>query len=365
MGAARTLHGAHIAVAPGGLASLGTHLRTRWPSHRVALVADATVARLHGAAARASVGASVGGDVPLLTFPAGEASKTRATWAALTDELITLGYGRDTVLVALGGGVTTDLGGFVAATYLRGIPLALVPSSLLAMIDAAIGGKTGVDTPAGKNLVGAFHHPDLVLIDPTLLATLPVPERRAGLAEAIKHGVIADAAYLDAIRADLPYLLEPDAIVPEAAERLVTRSVAIKADLVAQDERETGLREALNVGHTLGHALEQVTGYGVPHGEAVAIGMVLEARVAEAIGHARAGLADRIADACHAAGLPTALPPGTDAAALVAATHADKKSRGGAVRYSLPRDIGTIATDSRGFLVAVPDADVRRILTQL
>ena len=357
--AARTLHGARIEVAPGALATLGARLRDRWPAHRVACIADDTVAARYGAAAREAIG----GDLTLLTFPAGEASKARATWAALTDALLARGFGRDTVVVGLGGGVTTDLAGFVAATYLRGVPLVLVPTSLLGMIDAAIGGKTGVDTPAGKNLVGAFHHPELVLIDPALLTTLPASARRAGLAEAIKHGVIADAAYLDDIVAQLPRLLGDGPLDDPATRALVDRSVDIKVDIVARDEREAGLRQVLNVGHTLAHALEQVTGYRLAHGEAVAIGMVLEARLAEDLGHARPGLADRIADICTAAGLPVTLPSGVDPDAVVAATHTDKKSRGGTVRYSLPADIGTIATASGGFTVAVPDAAVRRILT--
>lgn len=359
--AARTLHGARIEVASGALASLGARLRERWPAHRVACIADATIAARLGDAARTALGA----DVPLLTFPAGEAAKTRETWGTLTDQLLALGYGRDTVVVGLGGGVTTDLAGFVAATYLRGVPLVLVPTSLLAMIDAAIGGKTGVDTPAGKNLVGAFHHPDLVLIDPDLLDTLPVSERRAGLAEAIKHGVIADGAYLDAIEAHAPHLLRDGSVDRAAALAIVTRSVDIKVDIVARDEREAGLRQVLNVGHTIAHALERITGYAIRHGEAVAIGMVLEARLAERIGHTPAGLADRIAAVCAAVGLPVTLPPGIDADAVVAATHGDKKSRAGQVRYSLPDGIGTIATATRGFTVAVPDPDVRRILTEL
>lgn len=358
---ARTLHGARIEVASGALASLGARLRDRWPAHRVACIADATVAALHGDGIRTALGEAV----PLLTFPAGEAAKTRETWGALTDQLLARGLGRDTVVVGLGGGVTTDLAGFVAATYLRGVPLVLVPTSLLAMIDAAIGGKTGVDTPAGKNLVGTFHHPGLVMIDPALLDTLPVVERRAGLAEAIKHGVIADAAYLDTIVAQAPQLLRDGPADRAAACAVVERSVGIKVDVVARDEREAGLRQVLNVGHTIAHALEQVTGYTIRHGEAVAIGMVLEARLSERIGHARAGLADRIAAACTAVALPVTLPPGVDVDALIAATHGDKKSRAGQVRYSLPDGIGTIATASRAFTVAVPDTDVRRALTEL
>ena len=358
-----TLHGARLEIVPGALGTLGARVRALHPSHRVAIIADQAVAALYGERARASFG---DGPAPLLlTFPAGERHKTRQTWAELSDQMIAAGLGRDTVVVALGGGVTGDLAGFVAATYLRGVPLVQVPTTLLAMIDSSIGGKTGVDTPAGKNLIGAFHHPALVLADPRLLNTLPPRELRFGLAEAIKHGVIADAAYFAWIATGLRQILHGDQPDDATQLHLVRRSVEIKVQVVRQDEREGGLRKVLNFGHTIGHAIEHVTAYGVAHGEAIAIGMVAEALVAERLRIAEPGLADAIATVCDAAGLPVRLPEGVSPAEVVTATRTDKKARGGHVEYALPRALGEMAGRESGYGIRVPDADTLRALEHL
>lgn len=361
-----TLHGATIEIAAGALDALGARVRALRPAHRVAIVADQHVAALFGErAAGAFVAAGDAEPPPLVTFAAGEQHKTRATWAALTDQLLAAGFGRDATIVALGGGVTGDLAGFVAATFMRGVPVVQAPTTLLAMIDASIGGKTGVDTPAGKNLVGAFHHPLLVLIDPRLLATLPPAQLREGLAEAIKHGVIADAAYFGWIASALREIVHGGARDDATTMHLVRRSVEIKIGVVRADERETGVRHTLNFGHTIAHAIERVTAYGIPHGEAVSIGMVAEAAIAERLRLADAGLVDAIATVCDAAGLPVRLPVGVSASELIAATRTDKKSRGGQVRYALPRRLGTMAGEDSGFSIPVSDADVVRALDSL
>jgi len=368
------LHGSSIEIAPGALATLGDRVAALHPKQRVAIIADQQVAQLYGGKALATMiasglvlGSTVGGTVApgLFTFPAGEPHKTRATWAALTDQLITAGHRRDSVFVALGGGVTGDLTGFIAATFLRGVPFVQVPTSLLAMIDASIGGKTGVDTPAGKNLVGAFHQPSLVLIDPQFLRTLPTADLRSGLAEAIKHGIIADGSYFSWIASSLREILNAEDADDATHLRLVQRSVEIKVDVVARDERENGVRKILNFGHTIGHAIEHVTGYGVPHGDAVAIGMVAEARVAERLGIARVGLADTVATVCDAAGLPVRLPDGAAPAEIVTATRTDKKSRGGKVEYALPEGLGRMAGAGFGYGIPVPEAEVLRALQDL
>jgi 3-dehydroquinate synthase len=368
------LHGSRIEIAPGALATLGERLTALHPGRRIAIIADQTVGQHYAAKALASVlasgmqlGTTVGGTVApgIFSFPAGEQHKTRETWGKLTDQLIAAGHRRDSVFVALGGGVTGDLVGFVAATYLRGVPFVQVPTSLLAMIDASIGGKTGVDTAAGKNLVGAFHQPSLVLVDPQFLRTLPPQHLRQGLAEAIKHGVIADSAYFAWIAASLREILDVAESDDATALRLVQRSIEIKVEVVAQDEREGGIRKILNFGHTIGHAIEQVTGYGVSHGEAVAIGMVAEATLSERLGIARAGLSDTIATVCDAAGLPVRLPSGADAAEVVIATRSDKKTRGGVVEYALPTAVGEMAGASEGYGIAVPEADVLQMLQHL
>jgi 3-dehydroquinate synthase len=273
--------------------------------------------------------------------------------------LLDAGCGRDTTVVALGGGVVGDLAGFVAATFMRGVPVVQCPTSLLAMIDASIGGKTGVDTAAGKNLVGAFHPPAAVLADVETIRTLSPAQRRAGLAEAIKHGVLADAAYFARLDAELPALLDAE---PSATLDAVARSVEIKADVVRADEREHGRRKTLNLGHTLGHALEHVSGYALLHGEAVAIGMVLEARIAERLGVAQQGTAQQIRDVLEHAGLPVERPAALSVDAIVDATRLDKKARRGRVEYSLPARIGAMAAADSGWSLPVDDQLVHEVL---
>lgn len=347
-----TLHGARIVVRAGALADAASLVRECAPGCRPIVITDDNVAPLHAAPIAAALGAD------LLTFPAGEASKVRAKWAALTDELLERQFGRDTVVVAVGGGVCGDLAGFVAATYLRGVPVVQVPTSLVAMIDAAIGGKTGVDTRHGKNLVGAFHQPALVLIDPLALRTLPADHRRAGMAEAIKHGVIADESYFHWIAAHGAALAASD-IADDLVERLVLDSVAVKLSVVAGDEREGGRRRILNFGHTIGHAVEHLSGYALRHGEAVAIGMVAEARLGELAGWTLHGLADEIRDVCAEVGLPVRIPSAFDADAIIALARGDKKARAGAAEYALPMRLGEMNTGDGRYALAVDEALVR------
>jgi 3-dehydroquinate synthase len=332
-----------ILVGQGAIGMLGKVLQESCAAHEYAVIADRHVAELCGQAVLAAL-AGAGLPGKLFTFPAGEWNKTREQWSALTDQLLAAGIGRDGAVVALGGGVAGDLGGFVAATYLRGIPCVQVPTTLLAMIDASIGGKTGLDVPAGKNLVGAFHPPRAVIADVDLLATLPRPQVASGLAEAIKHGVIADASYLRAFDLPAPLLARDVA----ALEPVVRRSVEIKARIVAQDERESGLRQVLNFGHTVAHALEALSGYALLHGEAVALGMVVEASMAEACGVARHGLRADIADLLERCALPTRVPEELSTDALLEAMQTDKKRRAGTLRFALPADFGTMARASDG-----------------
>ena len=329
---------------------------------RVALISDQHVTRRYGARVAKLLGL---GAHDRFTIPAGERHKNRATWAKLTDQLLKRGFGRDTVVVALGGGVVGDLAGFVAATYMRGVPVVQVPTTLLAMVDASIGGKTGVDTRFGKNLVGAFHQPAAVVVDLAVLSTLPMEHLRAGFAEVIKHGVIADANYFEAAR-------DVASKWPSARARgagldgllpLVTGSIGIKASVVSRDERESGLRKVLNFGHTIAHAVETATKYRVLHGHAVAIGMVAEARIAERLGVAQSGTSQAIADVCRLCGLPTALP-GVSVATLVRLTRSDKKSRAGKVEYALPHRIGEMAGHDRGWSFPVEDTIVREVLSR-
>ena len=299
----------------------------------------------------------------MVTIPAGEAHKTRETWTGVTDELFSLGLGRDTTTIALGGGMVGDMAGFVAGTFMRGVPIVQIPTTLLAMIDASIGGKTGVDTPAGKNLVGVFHNPAVIVTDPEVLGTLGVKELRTGFAEAIKHGAIADSSYFEFVRQELPVLLAPGGIGSDSISRVIVRSIEIKAGIVVRDERERGLRKVLNFGHTIGHAIETLSGYALAHGEAVSIGMALESAVAERAGLAEAGTSVAIRDALGEAGLPTDRPDAISGDQILEAMRADKKARGGRIEYALPRSIGAMAGSESGWAVTVDDDIVREVLT--
>jgi 3-dehydroquinate synthase len=348
-----------ILVQHGALERAGDIARAATRAHRYAVITDTNVAPTHAERVVQSIG-SLG--TRTLTVPAGEASKTRETWARLTDEMLESGFGRDAAILAVGGGVVGDLAGFVAATFMRGIKCVQVPTSLIAMIDASVGGKTAVDTPRGKNLVGAFHQPAAVIVDPAALGTLPSNHFRAGLAEAVKHGVIADPVYLERTVTDAPLLLHTAAQPGDALESLVARSIEIKAEIVRRDEREQGLRQVLNFGHTIGHAIEAASDYKLLHGECVAIGMVCEAVMAEKIGVASSGTARDVRRAVERVGLPTAVPRNLGADRLLAVMRSDKKARSGKVRFALPREIGAMATGDGSWSVPVEESAIRGVL---
>lgn len=327
-------------------------------AHRYAIVSDETVAPLYAQRLSAQLPAD---STSVFTIPPGEREKTRENWARITDALFAWGAGRDTTIIALGGGVVGDLAGFVAATFMRGIPVVQIPTTLLAMVDASVGGKTAIDTPFGKNLVGAFHNPSAVIIDPAVLSTLPAEMIRSGVAEMIKHGVIADASYFDAVLQAQPAVRALGGAAPGFAA-LIAGSVQIKAAVVAEDSREGGLRQILNFGHTIAHAIERELDYRIAHGEAVGIGMVVEARIAQALGLASPGLEHAIIDALEAAGLPTSVPAELAAEAILAATYGDKKTRSGSVRYALPRGIGEMEAAEGRWSMPVLDQIVRQML---
>ena len=338
----RTRDGAYpVLVGAGALGDLPRLLGDHAPASRYAFISDDNVAALHGHPLMEGT-REAGLDASLFTFPAGEASKTRRSWSILTDELLEAGFGRDSCVVAVGGGVTTDLAGFVAATFLRGVPVVQVPTSYLAMIDASVGGKTGVDVAAGKNLVGAFHPPRLVVADTDVVRTLPREQRAQGLVEAFKHGAILDAGYFDRLSSERSALLEAD---PRAAEAAVLRSVELKGDVVSQDEREGGYRQILNFGHTLGHAIEAASDYGLGHGTAVALGMVLEAEVGERLGITEPGTRARLVSALD--DLVDLGPVPLDLDEMLRYLRADKKVRAGRPRVVLLRSLGVVDPGSR------------------
>jgi len=344
--------GYDIIIQAGLLDQAGECLRPLAKSANAVVVTNAVVNRLYGSRLRRSLQAA-GFRTSVICLPDGERTKSLRWVSAILDELVRRRYERTTVLLALGGGVVGDLAGFAAAVYLRGIPFVQVPTTLVAQVDSSIGGKTGVNHPLGKNLIGSFYQPQLVLSDPDVLHTLPAREYRAGLAEVIKYGVIADARLFKFLETGMQGILNFD---PAAVHHIIQSSSASKATVVSQDEREGDRRRILNFGHTLGHALETVTKYRrYRHGEAVAIGMVVAARLAVQLGLADTRVAARIRDLVHKAGLPDQLPP-YPAAALLRAMRQDKKVRDQRIHFVLPDRIGHVSVQP------VDEPHIRRIL---
>lgn len=333
-----------VEVDEGLLDRLGSRCSSVVGAGAYAVLSDRRVAELYGERAVRSL-RQAGCSARLFTFPQGEGSKDRRRWRELTDELLEAGLGRDAAVVALGGGVTGDLAGFVAATYMRGIPVVQVPTTVLAMVDSSVGGKTGVNAPAGKNLVGAFHHPAHVLLDPSLLSTLPVEHRRAGLAEAVKAAAILDPDFFDWLESETPGLRRGD---PGLLGELVRRAVPLKVRVVSRDPREHGLRAILNFGHTLGHALEAAADYGVLHGDAVAAGMRLEVALGEEMGVTEDGTRGRLVGLLDGLGLDWAPAPSLGVERILGAADSDKKRRAGELRVVLLRRIGEVARDPGG-----------------
>ena len=337
-----------VVIGRGSLQQLGNQILAQGikAGTKVLVVTNPVVQEHHGAAALGSLRAA-GYDAASLVIDAGEDQKTPASVALIHDAALAHRLERGSLIVALGGGVVGDLAGFAAATWLRGIAVVQVPTTLLAMVDAAIGGKTGVNHPGGKNLIGAFHQPRLVLIDPATLASLPEREFRAGMAEVIKYGVIGDAPLFSDLEAAA--LRNPEAgLASQAAlgapllQRLLERSAAAKVRVVATDERESGLRAILNYGHTIGHVVETLSGYGtILHGEAVGLGMLAAGEISCALGLWSRADQERQRGLVRAAGLPLLLPS-LDPAAVLECLQGDKKVRDGRLRFVLPTAIGTV-----------------------
>ena len=331
-----------VVVGDGVLDGLAAFLDGSHPGRRIAAVVDAEALRRHGDRLRGALP----GDTPVLEVPPGEASKSRAEKARLEDELLARRLGRDTVIVGFGGGVVTDLAGFVAATYLRGVPFIACPTTLLAAVDASVGGKTGINTPHGKNLVGVIRQPAAVFADTRFLATLPEAEFLNGVAEALKMAATSDAELFSRMEKDIGALRIRE---PGALTGLIAAAVRIKAAVVASDERESGLREVLNFGHTIGHGLENATGYLLPHGAAVAVGMIAESRMARRAGFLEPEAEDRLHSLIASAGLAVRPPDGVERGRVLDALASDKKARGGEPRFVLLQDIGRVRDrDHRG-----------------
>jgi 3-dehydroquinate synthase len=354
IGSSGNLHGAQrvpvplgdrgydVLIGPGLVARTGALIAERYPTARCGIVTDETVAKHHlGTLEKGFAAEKIAGVVVLKP---GEATKSFAEAAALSEELLEMGLERGDLVVALGGGVIGDLAGFAAAVLRRGIRFVQVPTTLLAQVDSSVGGKTGINTRQGKNLVGAFHQPSLVLADTQTLSTLPAREMRAGYAEVVKYGLLGDASFFGWLDQNWRSLFGND---PSTLTRAIETSVKAKADIVVRDETETGDRMLLNLGHTFGHALEAWAGFSsrLLHGEAIAIGMAQAFRFSEELGLCPAGTARQVETHLKAVGLPTRVahiagPGKPDAAALFALMRQDKKVRQGQLTLILVRGIG-------------------------
>ncbi len=345
-----------IHIAAGILDRVGEDLQERALARRYCVISDDHVAALYGERLMRSL-AGAGISAGLLTFARGEASKNLQTIAELASALARQGYDRGDGLIALGGGVTGDITGFLASIYMRGIPFVQVPTTLLAQVDSSVGGKTGVDIPEGKNLVGTFYQPRAVYIDIDCLATLPRQELLGGLAEVIKYGVIRDVRFFDFLEERREAILALD---NDAVSRVIARCCEIKARVVEEDEREGGLRRILNFGHTLGHAIEAASRFRIIHGLAIAMGMRAAADLAVRAGLLSAGDATRIRNLLEVYGLPVVVPSELDRSEIRSYLRTDKKNVAGRVFFVLPEAIGRVRiTDAvrRGDIDAVLDSD--------
>lgn len=316
--------------------SLAPLLNTKIPCAQFVVIADRTVASLHGDTLRRSLSATRK-SFGFIDIEPGEASKSISTASRIYDQLASIPLGRDGAIIAFGGGVTGDLAGFVAATWMRGVPFVQVPTTLEAAIDASVGGKTGVNHAAGKNLIGAFHQPAAVVIDTDFLTTLPARDHVAALAESVKHALIADAGFFDWHERHAERITQRD---PSILAELIQRNCVIKARIVSQDERERGLRAVLNYGHTVGHALEHVFAYELRHGECVALGILVENEIARSRGALDPALCERTRRLLHTLGLPLQPPRSASVEPILAACRLDKKNRAGAVHCALLRALG-------------------------
>lgn len=327
-----------ILIENGILSAIGADLKQRAIAKRYVVVADSHVAELLGDKLMVSL-AEAGVPAEIITFPRGEASKHLAIVAELASRLAQLGLDRKDALIALGGGVTGDITGFLAAIYMRGIPFVQIPTTLLAQVDSSVGGKTGVDIPEGKNLVGAFYQPRCVYIDSSVLLSLSPAELLNGLAEVIKYGVIYDAEFFRYLAAQRQAILDRDLAV---LEEVIARCCAIKAAVVAADEREADLRRILNFGHTIGHAVEAASNYDLAHGAAVGLGMVAACRLAVVKGIFSPVQAEEVCQLIADYGLPTEIPAKFSLSQLKAFLKTDKKTVGGRPFFVLPVEIGKV-----------------------
>ena len=354
----KTDYSYNIVVSPGILKSVPDLIKEKGLSGKAIVITDTNVASLYADALLAALKAA-GFDCDIAVFKAGEASKTRQTKDYLEDIMFEKKYGRDSFVIALGGGVTGDMAGFVAATFNRGIPFVQIPTTILSMVDSSVGGKTGIDTKFGKNLIGAFCQPALVIIDPDTLKTLNKKERLNGIAEMIKHAVIKDKLLFDALVKNRDDIIE---VKSDVLKDIIKTNVRIKADVVEEDEKETNLRKILNFGHTIGHGIELLSDYKMGHGECVAIGMVVEAHIAVLMNYISDAECNKIIECIKGFGLPYRIPKGIKTQDIINASKMDKKALKGRAKYVLPALIGLMYQEDEKYALSIDDEIVKKAI---
>jgi 3-dehydroquinate synthase len=348
-----------ILIGEGILGQIPLDLGKNNLAHSYAIITDSRVASLYGEELLEQFKVA-GLSTHLISFPAGEEHKNRETKAMLEDEMLKLKMGRDSAIIALGGGVVGDVAGFVAATYSRGIPYVQAPTTLVACVDSSIGGKTAIDTGYGKNLVGAFHQPFRVYIDVRTLRTLTETELREGLAETIKYGVIKDVKLFEFLeeKVEEVFSFNFDVLI-----HIIKRGCQIKGEVVELDEKESNLRKILNFGHTIGHAIENLSDYRISHGKAISMGMVAEGRIATEMGLWRGDELERLALLLTRAGLPTEISDSLDINRLMDRMKLDKKARGGKIEMALPGKLGEMAAVDGSYGIKVEEGLISSILS--
>lgn len=347
-----------IIIEPDCLKKIGEYLKKKPFGSRYIIITDSNVRRLYGDKLLKGLKKS-GIAADIIDFPAGEDYKTRETKAKIEDEMHAMGFGRDSCVLALGGGVVGDVAGFVAATFDRGINYIQIPTTLLAQVDSSVGGKVGVNTPNGKNLIGAFYQPKVVFIDTNALKTLPEKDIKNGLAEIIKYGVSYDRNFFELLETNIEKLRK---LKTEYIVKVIFRSCEIKAEIVGKDEKEEKLRSILNYGHTIGHAVEKCSNYSYTHGEAIAIGMRYAGMLAARMGSWNRKESERQDKLLDKAGLTEKAKLNVDK--MIEAMRADKKVKAGEIRLVLPRGIGNMKKINGQYKIKVSEAELRKVLSE-
>jgi len=348
-----------IIVGRNILGWLAEFIAQRQAHRRIVVISDDNVSRLHRDRFQEAL---AGHPLDFISIPPGEKSKTREMKLRIEDQLLEKQYGRDTLILALGGGVVGDLAGFVAATYNRGIPFVQVATSLLAMVDSSVGGKTGVDTPFGKNLIGAIRQPEAVFADLSFLDTLPQIEFINGLAEAIKIAIVLDREFCTFLEQHSTEILQKE---PAVTEHVIRRSIELKKQIIETDETESGPRQVLNFGHTIGHALEMASDYRMKHGLCVAIGMIAESNLSEKLGELKLADAQRIIRLLRAFDFSLHIDPDFDTERLIAYMRSDKKAHRQTPYFILLQEIGRIKSEPGVYSFLVPTSFIQKVIEEL